>query len=60
MSSAFTTFGEACNDSSDYEPSENSDDSEYITVSERKVDFEFEDNDDAFQAIASNGNYFSE
>ncbi|KAF2879123.1 hypothetical protein ILUMI_27053 [Ignelater luminosus] len=49
-------FGEDGNDSSDYEPSENSSDSEDEVVSEPEVDPESEDNDDDPQATTSNAN----
>ncbi|KAF2890530.1 hypothetical protein ILUMI_15643, partial [Ignelater luminosus] len=49
-------FGEDGNDSSDYEPSENSSDSEDEVVSEPEVDPESEHNDDDSQATTSNAN----
>ncbi|KAF2891962.1 hypothetical protein ILUMI_14211 [Ignelater luminosus] len=49
-------FGEDGNDISDYEPSENSSDSEDEVVSEPEVDPESEDNDDDSQATTSNAN----
>ncbi|KAF2887738.1 hypothetical protein ILUMI_18435 [Ignelater luminosus] len=54
-------FGEDSNDSSDYEPSENSSDSEDEVVSEPEVDPESEDNDDDSQATSNaNDNLWTE
>ncbi|CAD7093715.1 unnamed protein product [Hermetia illucens] len=49
-------FDEDDNDSSDYEPSDNSSDSEDMVVSECEVDLEPEDNNDDSQPTTSNAN----